>query len=449
MDASLRRRIPPGRLERQRAGWHALRAGRVTHADLLLGEGPGPPLRLLEVGASQAPALRRLKAAVGEAPLWVSAGSDSPRPDCDCPSPVHCGCELETGWWLLEEWIAGGASAGGVARCLEIEGWLSDAGWAAIAELPGLHEVRLRGVSHCAQSLAALGRLTSLRRARINASEWAGVRAGLAAISRLPRLESLELNAYLDRRSLGVYEGLARSPSLRELRVSTGPWTDDACLEALAGLETLGRLRMGYAPLLRGHGLERFVERRSAIRSVTLGGMAVARVLLFASDLERLEELALDGCPSLTNVSLAYLGGARRLRRLRLTQARRLNDGAIPWLGCLPALRDLTVGGAQLTAHGLEALRTLPLERLELDGGALGDDALAALRGWKSLTELWLAVAGVTDRGLRALESLPNARRIYLRCQRSSLTEFAVERLRRALPGATIHVDPAPRPSVG
>jgi hypothetical protein len=92
-----------------------------------------------------------------------------------------------------------------------------------------------------------------------------------------------------------------------------------------------------------------------------------------------------------------------------------LTESGVSAIATLTQLRELRIGGSNVTSVSLDALRRgLPkLERLSLHRSKrITDDALAVLRDWKSLKEIDL--------------------------KDTKITEAAVQQLRTALPGCEI-----------
>jgi Leucine rich repeat len=91
----------------------------------------------------------------------------------------------------------------------------------------------------------------------------------------------------------------------------------------------------------------------------------------------------------------------------------RADDDFLAKLKTLPRLRELYVGTTErITPAGIARLAELPtLEKLRLyelkhNGVGLGNEALRALAGNRSLHELGIGGCGVTDDGLRAIERM-------------------------------------------
>lgn len=163
-----------------------------------------------------------------------------------------------------------------------------------------------------------------------------------------------------------------------------------------------------------------------------------------------------------------------------ISAARRTGLTVQPLGGDSPLLSvDAASTSAEWTAHSLEALRPLAaniarvdlsrtitgdsalpvlgamshLTRLQLSGTRVTDAGLAALRELRYLESINLVDTPVTDAGVRVLETLTRLRTVYLMGTR--VTDQGVERLRHALPRATVTrespmlTDPvgAPRPA--
>ena len=107
-----------------------------------------------------------------------------------------------------------------------------------------------------------------------------------------------------------------------------------------------------------------------------------------------------------------------------------VTDELLAQLARLPQLRDLEIGSAtELTEAGLAHLANMSaLEKFSLtslEGRALGDEAIRAVRRLKRLRDLSLGECGTTDAGARLLEGMQQLTHLELR-QEGRLTDAAL-----------------------
>lgn len=139
--------------------------------------------------------------------------------------------------------------------------------------------------------------------------------------------------------------------------------------------------------------------------------------------LDRLPELRTVGLhgPDVTDLALAHLAGARKLRVLILH-------------------------GSRVTGAGLIALGPKPeLTTLKLGGTSFGNDDLSALKHFASLEELDLRDTRVTDAGLSRLADLPHLKQLTL--AGCVVSQAAVEALIRQRSSLVVDYAPAPNAS--
>lgn len=143
-------------------------------------------------------------------------------------------------------------------------------------------------------------------------------------------------------------------------------WANDAILEQIAGLKELRRLDLSFT-----YVTDRGIEKLQA--------------------LPQLEELTLDTCEFITDVSTSYLRANKRLRKLVL-RATDVTDVSLPYI-------------AELTA----------LESLDLSQTMLGDGGLESLPALTRLTELDLGGTRISGINLNFLKLLPNLKKLRFR----------------------------------
>lgn len=217
---------------------------------------------------------------------------------------------------------------------------------ADIEALPDdLAEVEVRGLGDDAARL--LARRPALRRVAFIRSEGRMPLsdAGLAALAKLPHLQTLDLVGVEDVGADGVRHLLA-CRELESLRCS-GMKLDDAALELLPRFPALRRLDL------------------TGVR--TFGARGLAAVATCAG----LRDLVLMGCSQLEPEWLAGLGALTALTRLDLTRTGGVTDVALAGLRPLAELRELRLAEGKVTATGASAFAGMPrLTTLDLSDNA-------------------------------------------------------------------------------
>lgn len=232
---------------------------------------------------------------------------------------------------------------------------------------------------------------------------------------------------------------IAAKSGLKRLDLSMTRITDQGLLQLkpLVGLE---ELNLRYAELITDEGmsavkgwkqLKRIDLRATKITDTTLGYLGGLNTLEsidagFAqitdngiellSTLPRLKQLTIGG-NKLTDTGMQALRLMPTLEYLDVSGPQRTDSGlwsvsltqsGVDAIATLANLRELKVGGTNVTAIHLETLkRGLPrLERLSLHRcKRITDEAIAVLRGWKSLREIDVKDTKVTEVGLRDLRA--------------------------------------------
>jgi hypothetical protein len=302
---------------------------------------------------------------------------------------------------------------------IEVEpSWLQ-----ALEALPVLEALRLRFVPLDDAGAARLARLPSLRRLDLAFDGVLGD-AGLAAIAALPDLRELSLRACgaLTTDGLAV---LGKASRLEVLDLSCVTGIGSGVPRALAG----GR-PMPPALLQRAEAMMLAEMTQAAVpgRGVT------DAVLQELGRLERLRELRLQGCPSITPWGVSVVAG-RNLRVLDLY----LRDGAFaPFVEALPpTLEELglaccrTLSDADLEAVGVR----LPLlQKIDLTQcTAVGDAGLEQLLQRCAIRELKLVgCKGLTAKTLPVLLAHKALRKLDVTGLR--WVDAAAEEQLRALP---------------
>jgi serine/threonine protein kinase len=138
---------------------------------------------------------------------------------------------------------------------------------------------------------------------------------------------------------------------------------------------------------------------------------------------------AFNGCPALTDDSLARFRHCFRLENLALN-ATRITDAGLEHLASLSTLRDLSLSGTIVSDAGLKHLAALTrLNSLDLNRTLVSDAGLLAhVNALARLTSLSLADTQITDAGLPALAAL--SRLDTLDLQRTAVTDAGLEHLK-------------------
>lgn len=192
---------------------------------------------------------------------------------------------------------------------------------------------------------------------------------------------------------------LAAQPGLKKLDLSMTRVTDQGLLllKPLAGLE---ELNLRYAELITDEGMSA-VKGWKHLRRIDVRGTKV------------------------TDTTVGYLGALTTLEAIDLGFAQ-ISDNGIEFLTNLPRLKQLTLGGNKLTDTGMQALRLMPtLDYLDLSGPqrtdsglwsvSLTESGVAAVATLKELRELRIGGSNVTALSLEALrKGLPKLERISL-----------------------------------
>lgn len=203
-----------------------------------------------------------------------------------------------------------------------------------------------------------------------------------------------------------------------------------AALETLANLEIWGQAADWPPSPRRGSYFEddssRYRQFSPSISDVGLANLANAR---------RLKRLVLRGHDVHGN-GLVNLAGMSELRSLDLGLTN-LRDAELVHLANLRQLRDLNVDGTPINGAGLSALASVPrLETLNLRLTLVADDGLTALPTFPSLRILDLSGTAVTDKGLRVLSKMASLKKVNV--NHTNVTAEGAQWLRERMPRASI-----------
>jgi internalin A len=254
----------------------------------------------------------------------------------------------------------------------------------------------------------------------------------------------------VDLRACWVSDGdmpkLASQSELKKLDLSMTRVSDQGLLllKPLVGLE---ELNLRYAELITDEGMSA-VKGWKHLRKIDLRGTKV------------------------TDTTVGYLGALTTLESIDLGFAQ-ISDNGIELLTNLPHLKELTLGGNKLTDTGIQALRLMPtLEYLDLSGPqrtdsglwsvSLTESGVASVATLTQLRELRIGGSNVTALSLEQLKKgLPKLERLSLQRSKritdeawnilrdwkslkeidlkdTKVSDAAIQQLKTALPGCVV-----------
>ena len=226
----------------------------------------------------------------------------------------------------------------------------------------------------------------------------------------------------------------------------------DVGLEHLPNLSELETLKIG-ATLITGLNLN-FLKLLPKLKSLSLRG--VQRRNAGACWTPNVTDLDLETISLLGGLEELDLGVGIKLGmggqpaapgggNCRLTGGLQISDLGVAKLARLKNLKRLNISGARLTAEGLRALQSLPLEHLSLWASHSLDDATAdVLATMPTLAHLDLSYTHIGDEGLRRLGTLPNLKYLYV--TETRITPAAVSSFRQQHPGTFVSWARRPEP---
>jgi Leucine-rich repeat (LRR) protein len=294
-----------------------------------------------------------------------------------------------------------------------------------------------------ARDLASLEALTSLE--ALDLSYCAIDDAGLAAIAKLPALKRLRLRGSAV--TAAGLQALASLTRLTELDLGYCPGLDDQSASHLAGLTSLERLEL---PGCKGpQGMEGAIGLTDAGVSHLAGLTALTQLDLSGiplgdegvkklATLKRLVALNLEDT-RVTDAGLTALSGLP-IETLNLNRTR-AEGGA---LAKLPRLKHVSVRELPASDHLARALaQASALESADFHGCPLSDSQVAQLKGSRSLKMLDLSKTRVTSAVFETLQDIPSLRQVLVTSiangdDSKEVSEEAVERFRKSNPRVVV-----------
>jgi Leucine-rich repeat (LRR) protein len=113
-------------------------------------------------------------------------------------------------------------------------------------------------------------------------------------------------------------------------------------------------------------------------------------------------------------------------------------DESIDVIAELKKLKSLNLGGNPITDAGVGKLAAnLPdLEKVDLTGTNISDNAVRLLTACSKLQRLSVEATGTTDKCIEHLKKMENLK--YFICGRTKISEAGIAELKQALPNCTV-----------
>ena len=205
---------------------------------------------------------------------------------------------------------------------------------------------------------------------------------------------------------------LAARPAIVALEI-VGDTADDRLtgtgLAAVCRLPRLQSLVLMNLGELRGPDFQQLQQLRG-VRALTVVGCALGdEGLAVLPKLERLEELHVSGITTFTGDGVRSIGGCRSLRTLGLANCTQLDAGSLTWLEKLEGLATLDISGnprlGDRDLMGVAGCRGM--RRLDLHDGTFSGESLRRLAELSQLN--WIDLSGNQALEVAALQHLPAA----------------------------------------
>ena len=260
---------------------------------------------------------------------------------------------------------------------------ITDRGMVHLGRIKTLEYLRLPDKGVTDEGLAHITKLGKLKYLWVsNRGDSPLTDVGLRHVTKLRSLETLWIGGtgFTD----AGMSHIAKLTNLKELSLSTAPLVTNKGLAELAALKSLLSLRLSHTPKITISGL-------SHLNALPLNHLEIREIDqdnlgLDISGLTQIENLFLHVARNsgLRDEDLACLAKLKNLKWVQIgfTKHSMITDAGMAHLAGLTALERLSVGGPELTDHGLSNLVNM-----------------------KRLTQLYLT-GNFTDKGLRHLEGL-------------------------------------------
>jgi beta-lactamase regulating signal transducer with metallopeptidase domain len=348
---------------------------------------------------------------------------------------------------------------------------LDDKGMEDVVTLTGLRSLELRYSQVSDRGLSLLHKLPDLEYLQTPRKM---TDTGLAHIGRIPTLRGLYIN-HNGATDTGMVH-LEKLRALEEFYVGGGDITD-AALVHLTKLPRLSYVMLwgrsfGDAAMLHLGQIPNLKILNASRQQITNRGVQY----LAASP--SLETLSLYGVKDITGLALQHLSELKTLRKLGLSYPagetsnlnsysmsflakctslealdapRSLDDAGLAHIAKLPRLRVLRMWGnsnlAGVTDKGLHSIASIhTLQELNVTGGGITDDGLAAISGLRELTSFSLLTGSedITDAGVSKLAALNKLKTLSLSfSKRSGITLSALTQLNALTPLTNLDIKSA------
>lgn len=167
-----------------------------------------------------------------------------------------------------------------------------------------------------------------------------------------------------------------------------------------------------FTPRVLVHAATRAATLRELTITLHPQGAFTDDDLASLAPLTRLRRLSLSSCAPVTAAGLGVLGDLHELERVWLRDCE-MTDGVARVLGALP-LTDMMFTSVALSADGMRALARAPLRRLYLSTERVDDAMIEPFAAHPALINLHLNGAQLTAAGLGAVGRMPRLRRLWL-----------------------------------
>jgi len=220
--------------------------------------------------------------------------------------------------------------------------------------------------------------------------------------------------------------------SLTELSIEE---IDAMTLAGLSRLPLLSRL------LLRQDAgcpyLPKLLLELKSLREVSLSGEGITDQALEAlGHLQGVVSLTLNGCFTVSNLGMRFLGTFPELRTAAILGSKQLTDDGLRALASLPYLTALRLEGITVSGQGFSHWPMSPkLKQLNVRNIAtFGDSALEALSYFNDLEELECHSVGISDEGIGTFLKMRTLKSVFISGCRS-VSKLGIDKINKASSG--------------